>query len=236
MRSIYCGPPGRLLEGTIAFGMFWGGSPPTLRAHGAPRVYAAGDGASPPALTNSALSVEGATQPSQTRARRRRPLFRRQGRINRTLWRRSHTFTRRCGGVLHHSSLRVPRGLWPSFGRSGSRSPDDRAGHQATENPSSLGAGDEEVLSLLEAGPAGAEWPAPETAFGDQLLSAAALVFVEPARAGRARQRSATRWVANALNIRWAFWRSYGQPSYGTVLHPFLWLALSDAQKMRGRQ
>ena len=80
----------------------------------------------------------------------------------------------------------------------------------------------EEVLGQLETGPAGAEWPAAETAFEDQLLSAATLVFVEPARADRARQ--ALRYALGGQRFEHlmgllAFIRT---AHYWTVLHPDL--------------
>ena len=92
---------------------------------------------------------------------------------------------------------------------------------------------DMDVVLILEARPGGAEWPAPETPFEDQLFSAATLVFVEPARSGRARQALRHALGGQRFEHLMGLLAFIRTAHYWTVLHPDL-VSEDDVRELLG--
>jgi two-component sensor histidine kinase len=78
------------------------------------------------------------------------------------------------------------------------------------------------ALERLEAIPEPIDWPSPETSYDDDLLTSATVLFLQPARAGRAKRALRTALGGEKFELLVAFLTFIRSAHYWTLMHPEL--------------
>ena len=79
-----------------------------------------------------------------------------------------------------------------------------------------------EALARLEATAEPIDWPSPETSYDDDLLTAATVLFIQPARANRAKRALRIALGGNKFELLVGFLTFIRSAHYWTLMHPEL--------------
>ena len=128
--------------------------------------------------------------------------------------------------LLHHATLRLPMGLGQSGGDPDAPVMTIAQVVRLLQRPIPSDEQVGQALARLQAVAVPIDWPSPETSYDEDLLTSATMLFLQPARAERAKRALRTALGGEKFELLVGFLTFIRSAHYWTLMHPEL--ALED--------